>query len=562
MSLRRTLDTVFALFVRSTRVEETKRTTHLIRAGVCLTLFVSLLLSYEWLTQTDAPGADLLSLVMWVNFVAVLVCGVTLFTSVITEEKEQRTLGLMLMADVSPLAILLGKAGPRLLSVLLLLVLQVPFALLAITLGGVELAEVLYCYWRLVCFAVALASIALLASVVAQTGQKAASVVTGVIAIGFGVWAIAFLLIVMRVRPKGLQTFSAKVADLLYESTPFSMLFGIGQGGFQMPGQASTVFDWSYWFGLGFWLDLAIAVACFVVAWLGFERFAMRLPSEQTRRARRSRRKTPLAIEPTGPNETTAATVDAAATPGDTAASETRDSEAVWDSPHAWKEYRLIAKGGFGLATRTAVFYGLGVVIFAAGHLFGGNFNGAADNAEFLSGIFFTLAMALIPVELVITASRLFRYEIDESTWQSLMLLPETLGRLCWKKIGGGLINLIPSTSLLLAAAILRPDNAYELVLAVFDNPDSAMALFYVLAIFAFGLSATVLASLYTRAGAVPLALLATFGINMGDALVVGLMTRDDSAVLFLGIFANVLPAVLVVDLIAKRLMALAGGGG
>ena len=78
----------------------------------------------------------------WVNIWFITLVGVTYFSSAITEEKEERTLGLLRMADIGSGSILLGKWAPRVVGMLSLVAVQFPFTLLAITLGGVTQAQV------------------------------------------------------------------------------------------------------------------------------------------------------------------------------------------------------------------------------------------------------------------------------------------------------------------------------------------------------------------------------------------------------------------------------------
>ncbi|HBL47256.1 MAG TPA: hypothetical protein DDZ90_28105, partial [Planctomycetaceae bacterium] len=65
------------------------------------------------------------------------------------------------MAGVNPISLLLGKSLPRLVSALILLSIQFPFTLLAITLGGVTFTQVLATYATLGAFLIGLSNLGL-----------------------------------------------------------------------------------------------------------------------------------------------------------------------------------------------------------------------------------------------------------------------------------------------------------------------------------------------------------------------------------------------------------------
>src|SRR5262249_47455071 len=135
----------------------------------------------------------------WLNMVLISLAGISFFATAITEEKEEDTLGLLKMAGIDPVGILLGKSTSRLLGAALLLLVQFPFTLLAITLGGVTLGQVLAAYFSLTAYMVLLANVGLLCSVVFQRGGMA-SIITGLVLVvyllaGAGVRAVTLGLV-------------------------------------------------------------------------------------------------------------------------------------------------------------------------------------------------------------------------------------------------------------------------------------------------------------------------------------------------------------------------------
>src|SRR5262245_49373029 len=131
--IRKTL----ALLIRALRVDARNFRSHLIRVGLLSVILYSLWFSDFMSPLSGAPGLTLFRILAISNAVFVTIFGVGHFASAIAEEKEERTLGLLKMADVGSLSILLGKWAPRMIAMLLLVIVQVPFTLLSVTLGGV-----------------------------------------------------------------------------------------------------------------------------------------------------------------------------------------------------------------------------------------------------------------------------------------------------------------------------------------------------------------------------------------------------------------------------------------
>ncbi len=112
-----------------------------------------------------APGLALFTTIANIDLVFITLAAIGFFATCITEEKEEGTLGLLRMTDLSPIAIVLGKFGGRLLTALLLILIQLPFTLLTITLGGVAPAQIEAAYIALLSYMVLLAGVGLLVSV-------------------------------------------------------------------------------------------------------------------------------------------------------------------------------------------------------------------------------------------------------------------------------------------------------------------------------------------------------------------------------------------------------------
>ena len=165
------LNALLALFGRSVRDDTRSKTLLWARLGIAVAVLFSILRASSRTFGGGATGLSFFSSVVWMNFVVICVAGMSYFASSITEEKEEGTLGLLRMTDLSPIAILLGKGTSRMIGGLLLLLVQLPFAMLAITLGGVRMDQVMGCYALLGAFLFFACNVGLLGSVLSpRTG--------------------------------------------------------------------------------------------------------------------------------------------------------------------------------------------------------------------------------------------------------------------------------------------------------------------------------------------------------------------------------------------------------
>ena len=102
----------FALVERSLRVDVRLTRTHLVRllfAGIILFMLIQV---HDGMAWRQSPGRDFFTQICYVNFGLLNLAAMSFFSTVITEEKEEMTLGLLKMAGISPIGILLGKTSP------------------------------------------------------------------------------------------------------------------------------------------------------------------------------------------------------------------------------------------------------------------------------------------------------------------------------------------------------------------------------------------------------------------------------------------------------------------
>src|SRR5262245_60258699 len=166
-----------AMLHRAIRLDARLVRTHLFREGFALLVYGGLIFAQisSSVTLVGAPGLKLFNTMTYLNLILISLAGVSFFATAITEEKEEETLGLLKMAGIDPLGILLGKSTSRLLGTILLLLVQIPFILLAITLGGVTLGQVLAAYCSLAAYMILLANVGLFCSVRYRRGGTASS---------------------------------------------------------------------------------------------------------------------------------------------------------------------------------------------------------------------------------------------------------------------------------------------------------------------------------------------------------------------------------------------------
>src|SRR5207249_1882335 len=145
-----------SLFSRAARTDTRAVSMMLARTALMLIVLFSLLpiQAMSRFGAYGAPGLHFFSSVALLNLFFISLAGLSYFASAITEEKEEMMLGLLKMTGLTPVSILLGKSTSRLAGALVLLAAQLPFVLLAVTLGGVTRLQIVaaYCTLGVYCF--------------------------------------------------------------------------------------------------------------------------------------------------------------------------------------------------------------------------------------------------------------------------------------------------------------------------------------------------------------------------------------------------------------------------
>ncbi|MFT5130608.1 MAG: hypothetical protein ACI8W8_004239 [Rhodothermales bacterium] len=231
---------LLALFQRALGRDANLSRVYLFRLGLLLAIFLGILSAHG--SAKGAPGLWLLSVIVKIDMIFIIVAGLELFASAVSEEKEEGMLGLLRMTGLNPLAILLGKSTSRMIVVLLLLLAQLPFTTLAVTLGGVTSLQVAAAYVTMLSFVVMLANIALFWSVVMPRVSSAVAATAITLA--------------------GLHL--ATAIGNLQELSPFSRLAVIFETGYAAPAWSPQAT-----------VALALSAVFFIAGWLLFDRIAV-----------------------------------------------------------------------------------------------------------------------------------------------------------------------------------------------------------------------------------------------------------------------------------------------
>lgn len=395
------LQKTFALLHRSLRTDVRLLRTHLFRAAL-LGFILFWLVEWSGWATSGAPGLQLFEWLAWCNFWFITAAGILYFSSAITEEKEEQTLGLLRLAGINPPALLLGKWLPRIIGALLLVAIQFPFTLLSITLGGVLIHQVIAAYCTLAAHLVLCGTIGLFASVVcARAGSAAVLACILMVALhlcSYPFDEIAALLDRSGILPAGWIESSGAVEAQTFADARLDQIMTTGFNGAAIGFQVVS--------------NLAFALVFAGASWLLFNRMtgretaaievSTRWISQFTRMGRRGSRR-------------------------------------AWALPLVWKDFYQVAGGGWTLLK----FVAFPPLMFALILLLdGGRPRFSADYVgDYIMGIMLWTFLC----EASILAARVFREEVKAQTWPVLAMLPRSIADLSYAKLGGALLGLVPA---------------------------------------------------------------------------------------------------------------------
>jgi hypothetical protein len=463
-----------ALFERSLRLETRSALVCWSRAGL-LILILLVLLPIQTMARTgmySAPGLNFLQEMVWLNFVCISLAGLSYFASAITEEKEEMMLGLLRMTELNSVSILLGKSTSRLVGALLLLLVQVPFILLAVTLGGVGLMQIVASYGTLLAYLFLVCNLALLFSVVFRNTTTAAAFTLVVLLVFlFGhYWAAGMMQYLASSGQinldRGAWPILTTMIDLWRQATPWDRLSAIFQTGFAGPAIGFQVAS-----------NLALGVLSFLLAWMVFEPCTREEKDAAPPRRWLLRRTTRRSRIP---------------------------ARLVGLRAVSWKDFTFISGGRPGLVVKfgvVALLVGLiNVIALESG-------NGNELTREFEGTVLLWVSLLTTAVFLALEAAHVFREEIRWKTLSSLAMLPVSVPELAYRKVAGTLAGTLPLLAGFVLGVLLVPKDVGDFLNDMFTEP-TAFGMFIVAILqFILFLHLTAYLSLIIKRGALPLAI-------------------------------------------------------
>ncbi|MHC4994033.1 MAG: ABC transporter permease [Planctomycetota bacterium] len=514
-----------ALTVRSLRTDNRSLLSYALRFLLVGFVFFTLITFQQNMSNMSAPGLEFFRVVVYIDLVAIAVIGVSFFSSVITEEKEDMTLGLLKMTGLNPVSILMGKSISRLINGLFLLLAQLPFTMLAVTMGGVDQRQVLAAYVTLGAFMLLVYGLALLASTVSKRSRGAAAITLLALAallvgpfLGLGIvqWMKYIDLIT---RTGVVVTTYQGFFDYSLQANAFYRIDQIMTSGYSGPvlfhGQAIS--------------NSAMSVILFGLAWLAFNRFSLD---------------------------------DTASAPGRGFALIWRKKDLAkkwagraWGNAIEWQGFHFAAGGYWGAGFR---FLGLGA-LFALWVFFeywtsGGTFDGRFDFDE-IGGATMLSALFVAGAHAVLLAGSLFQDEVRDQTLSSLALLPVSMGQIAYAKLRGALLALAPCLIWFGVGVALNPEDFFDIL----EDLLTEVGGWYLISTVVFYLHVVAILSLYARRGAAALA----FGLYVLGAFVFGMFVALSNINAVEGLFVMVtffqfLGCCVIHPWIANRLKELA----
>lgn len=506
-----------ALANRSLRSDARSAVAHLLRGGLAAGMLACLVLQDAVSLRSSAAGLFLFNMISALNFFVILLVGGASFASTLTEEKEEQTLGLLKLAGISPLSLLLGKWLPRVWTGSLLLLIQLPFAFLAVTLGGVLWTQILAAYAVLLSFLILSGGTGLLFSLLVRTTGVASGLTIGVL-LGISLGAP-----IISETPE-LDSFTQipsvngwlELGKAL--STPLALNEIARPGtGNQNPSLAIAL---NLILGAGL---LGLATVLFTpcthhegpaASWLAeMRRLSGRYGRLRSRRA--------------------------------------------WSWALTGKDFQQVAFGPLGLIVR-AVLIALSALLAAfvdSSQLWRVSQEEWGEIVFFISLVFFVFDLGILSIQT-------FRGETSHGTWSTLCTLPKSISELAYPKLLGSFQGLIPSIVGLVTGLVIWPQLSWELARNITRGDDETALLVFTLAMSLVAIHVAVWISISFRWGVLPVALAVGALVPVITvALIVNFLRPTDLVILFL--YSQCVVAVLLMPIghviIGRKLKMLAG---
>ena len=431
---------------------------HIIRACFCGFMMLAIIAAWADSLGSMAPGLHFFGWICRLNILLISVSGISYFVTAVTEEKDSGTLALLRLAGVSPLAIVLSKSTSRLISAIMLLLIQLPFTFLAITLGGVTSTQIIAAYLALAAWMCLVGNLALFCSVRCETSGRAASLATAIILLFFAAGptlnSIAGLTSVPWMPPAVLKA----VKDLYAEQQLTSVVVRTNA---VLTNAASELV------APQFWRSVTIGGILFGLSVLLFNRYSV---------------------------------VSESVAYGESAAIRRFTIGRSWRFPFVWKDFLFFTGGISSFVTKL-----LGYTLLLTGFVWFHRLE-QTGSSQWLSDdlarkAFLTITI-LLSVEILLYASNSLFLEQRQAAIASLRMLPVSTPFIFLQKVGAYAIAITPAMLSIIVLALWKPQAIFQ---SGFSQQFVAWLFFILLAIHLI-----LLMSLYVRWAALPLGLFLT----------------------------------------------------
>lgn len=465
---------------------------HMLWLMLMLVIYLTLWIVREVTTSFGAPGRLFFQWVMYMNAAFITLLGISFFSTAISEEKEENTLGLMTMAGIGSLGILVGKSTSRLFQVSLLLAIQYPFTLLAVTMGGLLPTQILAAYTSLLAYTILIANVGLLCSVVCQTNRNASGLTTfwllGYVVVplfALGGWSY----LTMEQGWNHSDSYQSAVLTAL-DWTHRSLVV------IDLTRATETGYEFS-------WTPQIISNAvggliCFLLSWMLFGFVAKEPSTDSASRGLVARRTTRML--------------------------RFFSASRAWDYPLIWKDFFFVAGGWAGVVIRCLLYAGLYGLCVAANKSWFYDSGYEIRWNDVTTGFQF-FAHPLLAVDIALCASRVFHDEIKGQTLSSLLMLPESIASVVYSKLVGCAIATAPGVIALLVSLFLMPGGLDEAPRAM-QQP----AFWWWIMNLATLIHLTALYSLFLRSGAFVLAIGTMIGTMVLTAVIASIISIGTGA--------------------------------
>ena len=478
---------VMALFERSLRVDARAWGPHLTRFVLLIAGYIAVFFSLRASLLVGAPGMHFFRSIAYLNLTFVTLLGSSFFSTPITEEREEDTLGLMLMAGISPLGILLGKSGSRLTQALLLMTVQYPFTLLAITMGGVTHLQIQATYVALFAFIVMLAGVGLLCSTLSNCNRTASFRLMLAIVI-YSIVPILSYEVLSKTRMRGLSPIVMTILSWGSESSIFR----------QMGTVLTTGFGESIW-SRQVISNIAIGIAGFLASWAMFGRVSREPTTEATAQGFVARINSSHRLFTAG--------------------------RVRWD-PFVWKDFYFCGGGILACVFRFWLWISLYYAIRSVVNYYSGP---TAPTDHAITATYLILMVLAVAIDAGLVVSRSLQDEFQRQTLTTLIILPTSIGHILYGKLMGSSLRWLP-TPICLYVGIRFLPYGEQCASDFFVRPE--ISLFFIGHLLLIPHAAAFWAT-FVRSGALPLGIVTTIASYIFLVLVLLSMSGREEPAIF-----------------------------